>query len=432
MLDDMEQLAPPLPEAAIPLHLRTDPGLAGEQVSRRSKWGDKAWQFDNPTPSAHPSSSRVSWDVALADGSTLCDPQHGKILDWMRRLVWSLKEAPADNSTPLAPGGASILSTGLRRFAGWLVENAYTLPHELDEAALRTFKDDLPGLLADDADDEADITDSQAIIHLRIPLLLWQQRHELAAAGIKPLPTEPWSGRAALDLAQEIATVARGWIKPLPDEVALPTLNTAATFLTVPARDIIELHSRFWAIRDQFTGRLTQSHIQKKQRALLKNFRFSVDPNTGRPWHPSLAEARDSTGKDAPAHRLRQLVLAVRDAASIVILSASGVRVSELCGLEKGIDPSTGLPHCVRIETSFSSLNELFIMTSLLSKGEETPREADWLLGARPVGEAEVPPAVQAILLLNELFAPYRGMAKSARLFIQFSTSQLILLKRMT
>jgi hypothetical protein len=93
-----------------------------------------------------------------------------------------------------------------------------------------------------------------------------------------------------------------------------------------------------------------------------------------------------------PTHRLRQLIIAVRSAAHIVIQATTGMRISEICGLKAGIDPETGLPFSVEVQESLNGLSEVFILTSCLSKTEDTPRAVPWILGYRPKGSMDLPP----------------------------------------
>src|SRR5437868_6132644 len=89
-----------------PLHLYTASELTTQWVSSRSRWRDVRWLFDNPTPGIHPSHSAMVWNVLLPDHTLLTDPQHSRLLDWLRRFVWSLFAAPG-NGVPLAPGSLS-------------------------------------------------------------------------------------------------------------------------------------------------------------------------------------------------------------------------------------------------------------------------------------------------------------------------------------
>ena len=148
--------------------------------------------------------------------------------------------------------------------------------------------------------------------------------------------------------------------------------------------------------------------------------------------HPKLRSLISAAAKEhgLPAvpkirvmHRVRQLVQDIRSAAQIVIQATTGMRISEICGMKAGIDPQTGLPKSVTVRDSLSGLAEVFVIFTGLSKTEETQRNVEWTLGYRPKGSPYLPPAVQAIIVLDRLLAPYRAMLDSDELFVSFTTS---------
>lgn len=116
--------------------------------------------------------------------------------------------------------------------------------------------------------------------------------------------------------------------------------------------------------------------------------------------------------------RLLQLTKAICSAAHIVVQGTVGLRISEVCGLKAGIDESTGLPRCVHIRDSVTGFAEVFVLTTNLSKTEETPRKEEWTIGSRPKGADHIPPAVQAILVVDRLLAPYRKLIGTDDLFV--------------
>ncbi|MFX4088718.1 hypothetical protein ACKU27_26900 [Sphingobium yanoikuyae] len=409
------------------LHLRHDADLRDAPVSPSSKWGDARWFFDNPVPGAPSSASMLSWDLILPDGRNLLDEHHNNLLDWLRRLAWSLFASPGNNAQPLSPGSASTTSTGLRYLASWLVQNSYDKPDQLDPAALASYRDDLAYSLAEDSDGD-DLSQAQANLRLRPIIALWQQRGELSAAGIAPMPQIPWGGRGAIEMAREVTARADGYTMPLPDEIAIPVLNRAADFLGQPTDDVLRLQAQCDAIDDReptdhHTGPGTSEVYKKELRGeALKAFIFSRNPQTGEPWHDRLEIITNERGELIyPAQRFRQLLLAVRNAAAITIQAGTGMRISEICGLPAGIDDQSGLPRCVRVVPSFTGLNEIFLIRTVISKMEDTPREVDWLAGMRPKGASDLPLPVRAIIILDQLLVRYRQMLRSDRLLVQFT-----------
>jgi hypothetical protein len=152
------------------------------------------------------------------------------------------------------------------------------------------------------------------------------------------------------------------------------------------------------------------------------------------PWHtpPDQAEVDEfwavykkgyTRSTVSGSQLLRSLICSIRDACSIVIQSETGLRVSELCGLDPGIDQESGLPTSVRVRRSYSGLNELFYVDGRLFKTVPTSERVEWLVGSRPVGSKEIPPPVRALGVLTRLLDPWRKLARDPEiartLFVQ-------------
>jgi hypothetical protein len=137
----------------------------------------------------------------------------------------------------------------------------------------------------------------------------------------------------------------------------------------------------------------------------------------------ALEQGLGSVPFNGVIRRVRQLVLAIRSAAHIVVQATTGMRISEICGLKAGIDEATGLPRSVTVRDGLAGITEIFIVHSDLSKTEDTPRAVPWVLGYRPKGSTDLPPAVQAILILDRLLAPWRALLGTDDLFVGFSTT---------
>ncbi len=420
-------------------------------VSSQSQWRDQFWQLDNETAGVRWDASRIIWDVALPDGSRLTDPRWAPQLEAFRRFAWSLfAEESGYYSRPLKTGSAGELGTGIRYLARWMNQRDFLSFSELDNAASEVFLDDVADetALADlrpsnteetiprNEDDSTPVADgegmsvSQVFRRVHIWLQLWRQAGALREAGVPALPEPPFNGRSAKEVSRDIATRAASLIPPLPDEVALPIMNAAHRMIGLPAEEVIRLHVMYAdgvraAVND---GQKRRNSQNDRGLRAVKGFQFSVLPGEQEPWHAPFdqAEVDDfwpaySRGRQGPStvsgsQLLRSLVGSIRDACSIVIQSETGLRVSELCGLEPGIHPESGLPSCVRIRRSYSGLNELFFVEGRLFKTVAGPRRVEWLVGSRPVGSKEIPPPVRALEVLTRLLDPWRAMASDPRI----------------
>ncbi|MCE7798700.1 hypothetical protein LWE61_19405 [Sphingobium sufflavum] len=490
--------------ADTPLHVRPDRRrLAREPVSSKSLWGDHRWVFDDPTSGAVDNQSTINWDLGLKGGDNLLDRRHADLLDWLRRLVWSAFAEPGDGATARKPGSLGALASGLRYWTTWLVQREIAWPREIYTNVVKAYENDLQHNAADDADTNA-LTEAQAYSRLLPFALLWRQRFALERAGIAPMPAAPFSRTSVVKIARKIASVYSGSYRPLPDEVAIPVLNTAMAMLGTPAADVIALaeicDDAYASGMAEAVGLDLRKYLaERRQFAAAKAFRFAeVD---GQPWHapldpdeweptmitfaerklqtylqrrradwlmqtekrPTLPIRRLNGGEcvdlrkvilelglnpgseqllcrhptlhamiDAASleqgccslplinvtQRVRQLLLAICSAAHLVIQATTGMRIGEICGIKAGIDPATGRPRSVQVQDSLDGLSEVFILTADLSKTEETPRAVPWVVGYRPKGSIDLPPAVQAIVILERLLGPLRDLVDTDDLFV--------------
>jgi hypothetical protein len=237
---------------------------------------------------------------------------------------------------------------------------------------IRHYLDQLPEFIAARTD-EGEISVARVIRALGTIRQLWDQRQALARMGVDSLSSHPFEGRGARTVAMGIATKAMGWMKPLPDELAIPLLNKAAWFLGTPADDVLRLldvvrdplagttvivkRSKGTAVSTSRAGAGKQAR-NRRSIALLDAFEFNIPNGDSQPWHEPLDSAyeRSSDFRCGRKTRIRQLWEAVRDSAAIIVQATSGMRVSELLGILAGIDEATGFPRAVRLAGKPGSL----------------------------------------------------------------------------
>lgn len=408
---------------ATPIHELTLTELDSYWVSISSQFRDMKWSFPNRTPGVKAAHSVLNWDMTLIDGSKLSDVRHQVRLHWAKILMLSILILPAKGRSP-SPGAYSGLQNELNTILSWMSLKGYHRPDEFTPDVIEDYIDELPEFVAlreysDDADDEG-IGVSVFDRALNPLMRLWDQRNHLALFGVQSLQEHPFDGKGAHSVALKLATRAQGWIMPLPDEVCIPLFNAAAWWLGTPADDVIKLLGVFdcSGINDRADGKAKKDRLSAENK-FLSEFEFSYDMERGGPWRTRLIPRTSKRHGQPAMFELRQMYESVRDAATIIVQGTSGMRVSELCGLQAGIDADTGLPFGVRLERSLTGLYEWFVVRSELSKTKEgAPREVDWVLGMRPVGEAEIPIAVKALLILNRLYAPWRVAARTTNLLL--------------
>jgi hypothetical protein len=379
--------------------------------------------------------------MELFNGSRLTDPQHVKGLIWAKKLMALLLHAPSKGEPPAALS-MSVFQQGFKWLISWMVERCIHTPGELNPAE---YIEDLPRYIAEANGEDEDITEAQVRVALYIIPWLWSERRLLHKWGVPSLTQDPFRDHGIYHYGKTIATKLTGWIPPLPDEVVIPLFNEVDWWLGQPAEDVIRLmefvHDPLAGtdievatprskkgIRTQKAGKGKQARVRRANR-FLAGFSFSTLPGDTKPWHAALDEAFE---RDGATYLVEARVLfdAVREACALSIQGMSGMRISELLGIEAGLDVLTGLPKGVCVEPSATGLYEVFIIRTVMSKTEKgLPREMDWVLGMRPQGSQEEPLPVRALRLLNRLYAPWRDRARTTRLLLQAGIGQTLPLK---
>lgn len=423
------------------LHELTYAELYKLQITTYSRFEDNKWFEYNPTPGVPKTTSTINWSMKLHDDSRLTDPQHNKRLHWAKVLVLVRLKVPATGGPP-APGTFATIQSSLKWLISWMVKEGYHEPFELTSTVCDHYLNDLPSYIAEVLDTEV-FGESTVRVPLQPLYDLWNERVALGRMGIRSLSSHPFLGRGAAKIAREIATKAMGWIKPLPDEVAIPLLNKTTWFLGKPAEDVIRLldvvrdpdeggivivNNGRGGTRTQIAGK-GESARRRRASLFMADFRFSTLEEDSEPWHRPLdAKTTGETGISSDAQiKLRRLFEAVRDACAITIQAMSGMRMSELLGIQAGFDDVTGLPKGVRIDESSTGLYEWFVIRTVLSKTEAgLPREMDWVLGMRPKGTQELPHAIRALVILNRIYEPWRDNAKTERLILASKSGETL------
>lgn len=273
--------------------------------------------------------------------------------------------------------------------------------------------------------------------HRKISRVLWRQSSAMKDAGCSYLPERPFD-LPITKIAEKLSSESLKLTPALPDEVSVPIMNAAARFLQHCAPDIVRLHRMYLAaISDEDLLHHKSNHARNaKAKKAIESFVFSTIPGELRPWreqipdmgpiiyrNPATLGSTECATVDA-IHHLRALLFDVRDACALIIQSQAGVRISELCSLESGTNPETGLPSCIEVRKSKTGLNELFYLKGRISKTVRAPLEVEWILGSRPYGSPELPSPVKAVSIIEETFSHWRKFARDAHdeksLFVTF------------
>lgn len=374
--------------AILPLYKRSTVDLREAWVSSRSRWFDAVWVLDGHVPGQSPSARSIRWQVRLCDGSLLTEPRYADILDFLRRIVWSLFANRA-RGAPHSSATANSVSRGMQVVARWLVDTRRTSVADITSAGSWEFLEDLPLLLGHEAD--VRLTYNQVMPGVLFIQKLWYQA---PLVGIARAEEAPFDGLSSVKVIEKVANGNFGTIPPLPDDVAILILNAASKFVEEYAEDILSL---FDLVRHRRVGRGQSRYVHWYfQAKAATSFRFKILKGECGPWHPRIK------GNNA-LDTVTNLVRSLRAACVIIVQSTTGMRISEICGIAPGIDWNAGLPSCIEKRTTDDGVFDLFLLGSKLAKTEVYPRAVQWVVGMSPVGSSYQPLAVCALVLLNRL-----------------------------
>lgn len=422
-------------------------------VSNQSQWTDRKWILDGKTVGAGSSTVTCIWDFPLSDGTTLLDDPHQALLNESRCFLWSLYSDRSEGRT-LKSSGIGMVFHGLRRIIRWMVEHNYASFGELDNRASLRYCDWLVELFAAppkvqknqdsgtvseelsefgeciesdddfiemgeakiwrqandeeiDPDDVGGVSPGTISNCLATWRYLWEQRSPMERLGLVGLRQEPFSGRSVHVLAVELATKVTQSIPAIPDTVAIAILNEAHRFIALTADDVIRAVRGLFQIRDEMpNAKKFSPSTSPSVKTFLEDFRFSTPAHANCPWHHPMGSMGTSSVEE-----LRRLIDDLVDACTITTQAETGMRISEISNLPAGENLETGLPACITKKISKSGMLDLYYIKSKLTKLRRSPVEEEWLLAAAPRGTKELPDAVRAVVVLQQLLAPIRALA---------------------
>ena len=411
-------------------------------ISSRSQWQSDVWYFDEPRIGAMPHSSAIWWPT---DASP-------KIVDMLKKIVWTAIVVP--HGRPTKPATVAQCSTGITMLARFMTRWDYTDFMEFDATAVKLLLGQLKIEAArvdaeayDDAEDEEvfeDDSDETAItvaidevlkpvdqvrpatdlpgrilfdgqltfvsvyILFRTIALAYRQRDALRSHDVHIPEEDPLEGKTPYHWALEVRQPLETKKHALPDEIALPFMIAIDRLLGLPADDVIGLQRSVYA---QFAPRCNKGWTGTPEEKTAQAFRFSLLPGENEPWHPNLP-IKTGEGSTVPISRtIKELVVAIGDAAVLHLLQLTGMRMSEIVSLRAGWNPETGLPSCVRRVPSASNRLDLFYAVGTVSKGRQVPDNEQWLIGSAPRYSDFVPTTVRAIEVLQKVFEPWRTLS---------------------
>lgn len=412
-----------------PLFRLTGKSLEFAYVSEQSMWVDKIWRFDNDAGGARPST--INWEIGFETCWNDSRCQH--LVNQGRRLINAMRNLNSRlKYVTLCDYGMCICYL-LR----WMYVNHYDNFSELSRKVCLYYISDL---VVDKIGHSEEDCDTVLVNTLAKYIDILHKIFRLAPIfnemDYLKIPENPLGGRSAWLIAREYAVKEANRIPAIPRQMYNPIVSMAQEWIEVRSKDIIDTQSELIFARNQVAhlrGNSKTYHIDKH----LKKFRFDNNKNLSEPWRPPITghqlERRSFRGvvseqKKSPSQQIRALVRDLTMAAYICIQAGTGIRVSEMAGLRALPYRKDGLPFCVEVKPSSSGLYEIFYISGWTYKaiGKDQQRiKVEWVAGARPIGTNWIPFPIQAIMVLDSLYAPWREMFEDESLVVSLPSAGL-------
>ncbi len=414
------------PSLAVAKYTWSDARLSVERVNDSTWWTDPKWRYRGAFGGKD---AIINWRADLLEKEWRSAAWQG-LLSLGRRIICA--ETSGDAVSPPKESSLGDLGPRLVYFLKWMFRNHYYQFSDLTPQSLWDFASDVVDEKVGDEIDGDQVSHETLRAYLEVPWRIHRLAklfHRLPAA---VLDFSPYGGKSASALATQHVISSISHIPRLPAEVQNAILTETSKWVWQRATDILQLQSLFLA------GRAAGAHITGRSygyltdRALL-SFKFDRNGELASPWRPPLSKrvvitrmihGLVRTNSVGPTPQFKYLQTDLRDSCVITIQSGGGMRISEIAELNALPRHPNGWPHCLVRKVSGTGLMELFFLQGKLVKGENDTDddghigEVEWLVGSRPLGSNSLPDPVQAVLILDELFTPWRDLSSSKKLIV--------------
>jgi len=370
--------------------------LATVRLSDLSSWNDEIWVFPGTT-AGQQGRTQISWRFTLPDGKVSTDPCHTQILEAWKRIIWRLYSEPGDGR-PRKWENLNTISGGIRYLTRWMVKNEV---RHVTALTPNMVKDYLHDLALDKAGDEEGLTNVSLRKYVRLLEYIWWARDDLIAVGFPPMTEHPLGGKRSRSICNELTRRLSESIPALEDNEFITIVNAAWQYIANNAEPLVQANNQIARSRRQNT---------------IKHNR-NITPTARR----DTTQIVQSFGSEMNVTALRRRIDDLRIACAIIIQATTGMRVSELVGLEVNEHESAQrLPDCIEIKRTEDDYYEIFFLRGWLYKGSLSRVETRWVVGLRPTGSDYLPPPVQAARILADLDDGWRQGEKCKTLYLNF------------
>lgn len=413
-------------------HPLTFSDLEKQRVTARSVWSDRVWVFMNRGGGRK--DVVLNWDFEIWGNERALSEDWAPLTEQARHMLWALWAYKSDGVS-LNPGTLVQEFGAITFLLRWMAETDHYSFSDISPESGSQYFSHIQKVYPPSKF-------SCETIRYFIDVLekIFNHKDALKDVPGAVMAAHPYGGILARKLMRTRYRRSGGSYEPLDDQIFLEVTHVASNWLEAPARDVlrlVDIYSKWHGVGSVNGGRghsvMIDDAEQPAESALL-NFQFNDGGQLAEPWRfPLVPEVmfydwtyetyiRPTEGRrlrtrwNAYAQLLR-LIETLASACTIIIQASTGIRLSELCGL-----PSTpvkaGFPSCVETRLSEDGLTELFFLRGYLFKKSGPSLPAEWLAGSRPLGTDFVPISIQAVVILDQLFKPWREELNSQDLLI--------------
>jgi hypothetical protein len=322
----------------------------GVPVSSTSVFADHVWNLDSANPSSPPCGTRVVWGIRLWDKSRFTDARYAPLLESSKRLIYALLLGKATRGVVKSSTALAVWKS-LRFVVRWMTSNGLQRFADLDDAAVSALALSVRSdAKADDVGESNGLRGSRRIDALTYIFDIGEFIGDKASFTRRPSLTARSKEHCALAIG----------IPFIPDDVAIPLYQAALAF--------IEIGDSIVALKEA-------AEAAASKRAALGYHRAEQLKEARKTRRDAWLELRLCGGPVPVSVRSgRDLFTAIKDletAAYIVVAGFTGMRISEVCGLN--VD-------CLS-SVSVGDANALALKSSLIKTAPVEREAARWVAG---------------------------------------------------
>lgn len=339
------------------------PTLGSERsVSSRSRFGDASWYLDNQNPAVK--HVVIHWTQPLLSGRSLGEAGNVSLLNACKEYIF-LRLQGNGTLSKLKAATASRQALCLFHVCDWMLDSGIAAFGDIGQPEISQLRDLLKGRTGIwNPQARRFILDAKKVSNRRVedtiePLRGMAREREF----LDDVPD--WNpmldpGRLEYERSKE------NEIPAIPDEISIPLFAEALRLVTEVGPELIAAKETIWKAYEEDFGRkrfsaLGNPGIRFRTRIATENLSGSI-----------VLKGKRISLNSLGRRKFTSTVLLLETACFIVIAGFTGMRISELSGIE--ID-------CLEVRRSPSGASHLWIKSNVVKTAPDEPEPSAWIAG---------------------------------------------------